>query len=150
MKLLESYFKNNLLTFIRIYIIFFLKTFESLLKFDDKEGKEIYWHSSAHILGECMERYFGGALCYGPDIEDGFYYDMWMGPQSVSSEADMPKLEKLYNQMMKEKQPFEVIQRSIPIIPNSFRNFIWKMCVVRKLIKDFLWVSNTFSASGGH
>ena len=55
-----------------------------------------------------MERYFGGALCYGPDIEDGFYYDMWMGPQSVSSEADMPKLEKLYNQMMKEKQPFEV------------------------------------------
>ena len=71
-----------------------------------------------------MERYFGGALCYGPDIEDGFYYDMWMGPQSVSSEADMPKLEKLYNQMMKEKQPFEVILRSIPIIPNSFRNFI--------------------------
>ena len=29
----------------------------SLLKFDDKDGKEIYWHSSAHILGECMERF---------------------------------------------------------------------------------------------
>ena len=57
-----------------------------------------------------MERYFGGALCYGPDIEDGFYYDMWMGSNSVSSEADMPKLEKLYYQMMKEKQPFEVLQ----------------------------------------
>lgn len=78
-----------------------------LLKFSDKEGKETYWHSSAHILGECMERYFGGALCYGPDIEDGFYYDMWMGNTTISSEADMPKLEKLYYQMMKEKQPFQ-------------------------------------------
>ena len=29
----------------------------------------------SHILGEFIERYFGGALCYGPDIEDGFYYD---------------------------------------------------------------------------
>ena len=29
-----------------------------------------------------MERYFGGALCYGPDIEDGFYYDMWMGDRT--------------------------------------------------------------------
>ena len=55
-----------------------------------------------------MERYFGGALCYGPDIEDGFYYDMWMGKNTISSEGDMPKLEKLYNQMMKEKQPFQV------------------------------------------
>ena len=61
----------------------------------------------AHILGECMERYFGGALCYGPDIEDGFYYDMWMGDQTVSSESDIPKLEKLYAQMLKEKQPFQ-------------------------------------------
>ena len=33
---------------------------------------------------------------------------MWMGNNTVSSEADMPKLEKLYYQMMKEKQPFEV------------------------------------------
>ena len=82
----------------------------ALLKFDDKEGRETYWHSSAHILGECMERYFGGALCYGPDIEDGFYYDMWMGDRTVSSENDMPKLEKLYAQMLKEKQPFQRLE----------------------------------------
>ena len=40
-------------------------------------GQYVFWHSSAHILGEAMERHYGGHLCYGPPIESGFYYDMW-------------------------------------------------------------------------
>lgn len=39
---------------------------------------KVYWHSSAHILGEAMERVYGGCLCYGPPIENGFYYDMFL------------------------------------------------------------------------
>ena len=41
-------------------------------------GRYVFWHSSAHILGEAMERHYGGCLCYGPPIEGGFYYDMFM------------------------------------------------------------------------
>ncbi|KAK5909582.1 hypothetical protein CesoFtcFv8_003499 [Champsocephalus esox] len=37
-----------------------------LLKFDDEEAQAVYWHSSAHILGEAMENVYGGCLCYGP------------------------------------------------------------------------------------
>uniref|UniRef100_A0A8C8DP75 threonine--tRNA ligase n=1 Tax=Oryzias sinensis TaxID=183150 RepID=A0A8C8DP75_9TELE len=37
-----------------------------LLKFDDEEAQAVYWHSSAHILGEAMEKVYGGCLCYGP------------------------------------------------------------------------------------
>ena len=48
----------------------------NLIKFDDDEGQAVFWHSSAHILGEAMERVYGGHLCYGPPIENGFYYDM--------------------------------------------------------------------------
>ena len=48
----------------------------ALIKFDDDEGKMVFWHSSAHILGEAMERCYGCNLCYGPPIEEGFYYDM--------------------------------------------------------------------------
>jgi threonyl-tRNA synthetase len=29
------------------------------------------------MLGEAMEKLYGGHLCYGPPIEGGFYYDMW-------------------------------------------------------------------------
>ena len=39
---------------------------------------QVYWHSSAHIMGEAMERVYGGCLCYGPPIENGFYYDMYL------------------------------------------------------------------------
>src|SRR6218665_4169869 len=39
-------------------------------------ARAVFWHSSAHILGEAMERHYGGHLCYGPPIEEGFYYDM--------------------------------------------------------------------------
>ena len=37
---------------------------------------QVFWHSTAHMLGEAMERIYGGNLCYGPPIEEGFYYDM--------------------------------------------------------------------------
>lgn len=37
----------------------------------------MFWHSSAHIMGEAMERHYGGHLCYGPPIEEGYYYDMF-------------------------------------------------------------------------
>lgn len=42
---------------------------------------QVYWHSSAHILGEAMECFYGGCLCYGPPIENGFYYDMFLDGQ---------------------------------------------------------------------
>jgi hypothetical protein len=50
-----------------------------LLKFEDKDGKMVFWHSSAHVLGECLECGFGAQLCIGPPTEDGFYYDAYLG-----------------------------------------------------------------------
>lgn len=41
-------------------------------------GKQVFWHSTAHIMGEAMELCCGGCLCYGPPIEQGFYYDMYL------------------------------------------------------------------------
>lgn len=55
-----------------------------LITFDDPEGKMVFWHSSAHILGECMERDYGVHLCHGPPTEAGFFYDAFCG-SDVSS-----------------------------------------------------------------
>ena len=47
-----------------------------LWSFADKIGKEIYWHSSAHILAQAILRLWPNAqLTIGPPIENGFYYD---------------------------------------------------------------------------
>ncbi|XP_003738717.1 threonine--tRNA ligase, cytoplasmic [Galendromus occidentalis] len=82
-----------------------------LLKFDDAEGKEVYWHSTAHVLGEAMENTYHGCLCYGPPIENGFYYDMALpeGRPGVGP-SDFPHIEKQMNQFIKEKQPFERLE----------------------------------------
>ena len=50
-----------------------------LVMFDEPEGKMVFWHSSAHILGECMEREFGVHLCHGPPTDNGFFYDAYTG-----------------------------------------------------------------------
>ncbi|XP_066931368.1 threonine--tRNA ligase 1, cytoplasmic-like isoform X3 [Clytia hemisphaerica] len=76
-----------------------------LVKFDQPEGQQVFWHSSAHILGEAMERHYGGCLCYGPPIEEGFYYDMSIDDRQVSSN-DFSALESVVKKIIKEKQQF--------------------------------------------
>jgi threonyl-tRNA synthetase len=48
----------------------------SYLPFDSPEGKEVFWHSSAHALGEACECEFGCLLSHGPPTAQGFFYDM--------------------------------------------------------------------------
>ncbi|PIA15012.1 cytoplasmic threonine-tRNA ligase Trs1 [Coemansia reversa NRRL 1564] len=91
-----------------------LRPFESsatleLLDFENEEAKMVYWHSSAHVLGEACELHFGCHLCNGPPIESGFYYDIAV-PEEFGrnvSQSDFAPLESLANKAIKEKQPFE-------------------------------------------
>ena len=50
-----------------------------LLKFEDPKGKETFWHSSAHVLGETLELEFGVHLTHGPPTSEGFFYDSYAG-----------------------------------------------------------------------
>ena len=50
-----------------------------LITFDDAEGKECFWHSSAHVLGQTLEQEFGVQLCHGPPTDAGFFYDSYTG-----------------------------------------------------------------------
>ncbi|KAE8617578.1 hypothetical protein XENTR_v10009123 [Xenopus tropicalis] len=91
-----------------------------LLKFDSEEAQAVYWHSSAHILGETMENFYGGCLCYGPPIENGFYYDMYLDGRGVSSN-EFPSLENMCKAIIKEKQPFERLEVSKDLLLEMFK-----------------------------
>jgi threonyl-tRNA synthetase len=53
-----------------------------LLSFDTPEGKHVFWHSSAHVLGEALEARYGGRLAVGPPIDEGgFFYDIELKDQ---------------------------------------------------------------------
>ncbi|XP_053514928.1 threonine--tRNA ligase 2, cytoplasmic isoform X2 [Artibeus jamaicensis] len=91
-----------------------------LLTFDDEEAQAVYWHSSAHVLGEAMELYYGGHLCYGPPIENGFYYDMSIEDRAVSS-TELSALEALCQTIIGEKQPFERLEVSKDVLLEMFK-----------------------------
>ncbi|NGX57188.1 MAG: Threonine--tRNA ligase 2 [Chlamydiae bacterium] len=47
-----------------------------LWEFNDPEGKEIFWHTSAHVLAQAVLRLYPNAKpTIGPPIDGGFYYD---------------------------------------------------------------------------
>lgn len=52
--------------------------------FAHSEGREVFWHSSAHVLGEALESMYGGLLSNGPPIENGFYYDIFTNGVAVN------------------------------------------------------------------
>ena len=48
----------------------------SYVPFSSVEGRNVFWHSSAHVLGEACECQFNCLLSHGPPVEQGFFYDM--------------------------------------------------------------------------
>lgn len=48
----------------------------SYVPFSSPEGRNVFWHSSAHVLGEAAECQFNCLLSHGPPVEQGFFYDM--------------------------------------------------------------------------
>eukprot|EP00611_Tribonema_gayanum_P010835 TRINITY_DN20953_c0_g1_i1.p1 TRINITY_DN20953_c0_g1~~TRINITY_DN20953_c0_g1_i1.p1 ORF type:complete len:780 (+),score=275.37 TRINITY_DN20953_c0_g1_i1:107-2446(+) len=77
-----------------------------LLKWEDKEAQAVFWHSSAHCLGHAMECRYGCHLTHGPPIEQGFFYDCYMG-DNVVSDKDLPDLDKHVTAQCKQKQTFD-------------------------------------------
>ena len=63
------------------------------VSFDEKLGKEVFWHSSAHLLGQSLENNYGAWLCHGPPLDNGFFYDSFMGNHKIS-QIDYEKIEK--------------------------------------------------------
>jgi len=77
-----------------------------LLTWDNPEGKSTMWHSSAHLMAEAVEALFPGAkFGIGPDIENGFYYDIDTGDK-VITEEDMGKIEAKMKDLAKQKQQY--------------------------------------------
>ncbi|MGM9750258.1 MAG: threonine--tRNA ligase [Candidatus Cryptobacteroides sp.] len=84
----------------------------TLLKWDDDEAKKVFWHSSSHLMAEALEALYPGVkFGIGPAIENGFYYDVDLGGQTIS-DSDLPKIEKKMLELARQKQHFERIDVS--------------------------------------
>ncbi|KAG0215048.1 threonyl-tRNA synthetase [Mortierella sp. NVP41] len=107
-----------------------------LLDFENEEGKAVFWHSSAHVLGEACEKHYGCHLCVGPPIEDGFYYEMSMKDERLVSKNDYESLETLAKNVIKEKQPFERLEISKEDLLEMFKHNQFKVQLIQSKIPD--------------
>ncbi len=66
-----------------------------LHKWDDREGKETFWHSSAHLMAEAIEKLYPGTkFGIGPTVDTGFYYDIELPEGKQLVEKDLEQIEK--------------------------------------------------------
>ncbi|MDA3929678.1 MAG: threonine--tRNA ligase [Prolixibacteraceae bacterium] len=75
-----------------------------LHKWDDEEGKNAFWHSSAHIMAEAIEAIYPGTkFGIGPTIDNGFYYDVDLPEGKVITEKDLVRLEQKMLELARQK-----------------------------------------------
>ena len=77
-----------------------------VVKFEDKEGKEIFWHTSAHIMALAVQNLFPGVkFAIGPAIANGFYYDF--DTEHRFTPEDLESIEKEMAKIVKEGHVLE-------------------------------------------
>lgn len=107
------------------------------LDFDHPEGKAVFWHSSAHVLGEACECHYGCHLSYGPPTEDGFFYDMSINDgEGVVSQDDFGTLEKVSTKVIKEKQKFVRLEMTKEQLLKMFEYNKYKVRFISEKVPD--------------
>ncbi len=80
----------------------------TLFTWNDDEGKTAFRHSSSHVLAQAILKLYPGAkLTIGPAIENGFYYDVDLGDQTIS-DKDFKKIEDKMLEIARGKHDFKM------------------------------------------
>ncbi|XP_030961217.1 threonine--tRNA ligase, mitochondrial 1 [Quercus lobata] len=108
-----------------------------LFTFESDEGRDTFWHSSAHILGQSLEQEYGCKLCIGPCTTrgEGFYYDAFYGDLGLNDDH-FKKIESGAMKAVTEKQPFERIEVSRDEALEMFSDNNFKIEIIKDLPAD--------------
>ena len=80
------------------------------LRFDSAEGREVYRHSSTHLMAQAVKELFPSAqLTIGPALEDSFYYDFAF--ERPFTPEDLQRI---------EERAAEIIKRNLTITRREF------------------------------
>jgi threonyl-tRNA synthetase len=81
------------------------------LTFKDKDGKEVYWHSTSHLMAHAIQEIYPEAkFGVGPAIDAGFYYDIDIN--STLHDDDLKKIEDKMVDLSKQDSMFERVELS--------------------------------------
>jgi threonyl-tRNA synthetase len=75
------------------------------ISYDSEIGREIYRHSTAHVMAHAVKKLFPSAqIAIGPAIQDGFYYDFDL--DKAFTPEDLDSIEKEMKRIIKKNAPF--------------------------------------------
>ncbi|XP_022972266.1 threonine--tRNA ligase, mitochondrial 1-like [Cucurbita maxima] len=108
-----------------------------LFTFESDEGRDTFWHSSAHILGQSLEMEYGCKLCIGPCTTrgEGFYYDAFYDDLCLNDDH-FKQIESGALKAASERQPFERIEVSRQQALEMFSDNKFKVEIISDLPED--------------
>ena len=109
-----------------------------LCTWEDPEGKNAVWHSSAHIMAEAIEALFPGVkLTYGPAVKEGFYYDIDFNGHKFGLD-DFQPVEQKFLELARSGETFErrVVTRDYAIQYYKERGNEYKVELIERLGPD--------------
>jgi len=79
----------------------------AILTWDDEEGKETFWHSSAHLMAEALQALYPDVkFTIGPPIDQGFYYDVDLGDRTLSAD-ELEAIEEKMRELARRDVSYE-------------------------------------------
>lgn len=105
------------------------------LRWDDDAGKQLFWHSSAHLLAAALTMLYPGvAFGIGPPIAQGFYYDVDLGHYAADN-LDLAAIEKQMIRLAQQKDPFvrRVVSKQAAVDFFTKRKEPYKLALLKEL-----------------
>ena len=115
-----------------------------IITFKDKEGLEIFRHSTAHILAHAVTELFPDAKpTIGPAVEDGFYYDFDV--KKPFKPEDLNKIENKMQEIINKDIPFERIELNKAEAKNIFKKNQYKTELIEEFQEPSAYKEDTFT-----
>ncbi|KAL0265668.1 UNVERIFIED_CONTAM: hypothetical protein PYX00_011382 [Menopon gallinae] len=104
------------------------------LTFEDSEAQQVFWHSSAHVLGYAiLNTYPGALLSSGPPTESGFFYDVKL--DEPFTQSDYQRLEKEAKRIIKRNYVFEKLLKTKDELLEEYRHNPYKTHFVNEKVR---------------
>lgn len=105
--------------------------------FEEKPGKEAFWHTTAHVLAQAVKRLWPDTKCaVGPAIENGFYYDFEFS--FPFGEEQLEKIEAEMKKIVRESLSLQVseVSREEALVYMEERGEAYKAEMIRELPEE--------------
>ena len=109
----------------------------ALFTWDSPEGKEVFWHSSTHIMAQAVKRLFPDAqLTIGPVLDEGYFYDIDT-PRPLTPD-DLEKIEAEMKKIVEADFPITRMELSREEAIAKFKemNELYKIDIINDLPED--------------